>query len=62
MITSVKVVATSPVPMLGWGVVVAVALVVGSLPMFAGLLIVLPVLGHTTWHLYKRAVEPPAPA
>jgi uncharacterized membrane protein len=62
MITSVKTVATSPVPMLGWGLVVAVCLIVASLPMFAGLLIVLPILGHTTWHLYKRAVEPAAQA
>ncbi|HUG61386.1 MAG TPA: DUF2189 domain-containing protein [Methylomirabilota bacterium] len=62
MITSVKAVATSPVPMLGWGIVVAVSLLVASLPMFVGLVVVLPVLGHTTWHLYKRVVEPAAPA
>jgi uncharacterized membrane protein len=58
MITSVKVVATSPLPMLGWGLLVTIALVVASLPMFLGLVVVLPVLGHATWHLYKRSVEP----
>ena len=58
MITSVKVVATSPLPMLGWGLFVTLALVVASLPMFVGLVVVLPVLGHATWHLYKRSVEP----
>ncbi len=58
MITSVKAVATSPVPMIGWGLIVAASLLVASLPMFVGLLVVLPVLGHTTWHLYLRAVEP----
>jgi uncharacterized membrane protein len=61
MITSVKVVATSPVPMLGWGLIVAIALIVACLPMFVGLLVVLPILGHTTWHLYLKSVEPAAP-
>jgi uncharacterized membrane protein len=58
MITSVKAVTTSPVTMLGWGVTVVVALVIAAVPMFAGLLIALPVLGHTTWHLYRRLVAP----
>jgi uncharacterized membrane protein len=31
---------------------------IGSLPMLAGLAIVMPVLGHATWHLYRRVVEP----
>lgn len=39
---------------LGWGAVVAAGLVVGSIPAFVGLLIVLPVLGHATWHLYRH--------
>lgn len=58
MITSVKTVATSPGPMLVWGLIVAASLVVASLPLFVGLVVVLPVLGHTTWHLYLKAVEP----
>jgi len=58
MITSIKAVATSPFVMLGWGVAVTLAVVAGCLPFFLGLLIVLPVLGHATWHIYRKAVEP----
>ena len=36
----------------------AALLVIGSLPVFVGLAVVLPVLGHATWHLYRRVVEP----
>lgn len=57
MITSVKVVLASPVVMLGWGVVVTLLVIAAMVPAFLGLLVVLPVLGHTTWHIYKRAVE-----
>ena len=62
MITSIKAVATSPFVMLGWGVAVTLAVVAGCLPFFLGLLIVLPVLGHTTWHIYRKAVAPPVDA
>lgn len=58
MITSVRAVAASPVPMLGWGLIIVVVLIVSALPLFLGLLITLPVLGHATWHLYRRIVEP----
>ena len=56
MITSVKAVAASPVVMLGWGVVVTLMVIAAMIPVFLGLLIALPVLGHTTWHIYKKAV------
>jgi len=56
MITSVKTVTQSGAPMIAWGLFVVAAIIVGSLPAFLGLLVVLPVLGHTTWHLYRRAV------
>src|SRR4051794_38348018 len=56
--TSLRVVAANPVAMAGWGLVVAALLVIGSLPLFVGLAVVLPVLGHATWHLYRRVVEP----
>jgi uncharacterized membrane protein len=60
MITSVKTVATKPVPMIGWGIFVTLAVIVSSVPMFLGLIVVtLPVLGHATWHLYRKAVAPP---
>jgi uncharacterized membrane protein len=54
--TSVRVVAMNPGVMAAWGVIVAVLLVLGSLPALVGLVVVLPVLGHATWHLYRRAV------
>jgi len=40
-----------------WGLVVVGGLAIGSLPFFVGLAIVLPVLGHSTWHLYRKVVE-----
>jgi uncharacterized membrane protein len=54
--TSVRAVRTSPGTMVLWGLIVATALVLGSLPFFVGLVIVLPVLGHATWHLYRKVV------
>ncbi len=56
--TSLRVVAANPVAMAGWGLIVAALLAIGSLPFFVGLAVVLPVLGHATWHLYRRVVEP----
>ena len=56
--TSLRVVMKSPVAMAGWGVIVAALLVIGSLPLFVGLAVALPVLGHATWHLYRKVVEP----
>ncbi|MDQ2704637.1 MAG: DUF2189 domain-containing protein, partial [Pseudomonadota bacterium] len=55
---SMRAVAVNPVPMLAWGLIVAVLLVIGSLPLFAGLTVVLPILGHATWHLYRKVIEP----
>lgn len=54
--TSVRAVFSNPVPMLFWGLVVAVALLLGSIPLFVGLAIVMPVLAHTTWHIYRKVV------
>jgi len=62
MITSVRAVTTSPAAMIGWGLIIGVLLIVSILPFFLGLLITLPVLGHTTWHLYRRIVAITAPA
>ena len=58
MITSVRAVSRSPAAMLGWAIVIVAVLAVSALPFFVGLVVTLPVLGHTTWHLYRRAVEP----
>lgn len=56
--TSARAVAANPVPMLVWGLVVSAALVVGSIPIFAGLALVIPILGHATWHLYRKVIAP----
>jgi uncharacterized membrane protein len=56
VITSVRAVAANPETMAIWGLIVAAGLVIGSIPFFLGLAIVLPVLGHATWHLYRRIV------
>ncbi|WP_240791304.1 DUF2189 domain-containing protein [Roseomonas sp. AR75] len=54
--TSVRAFAVNPLPMAVWGLIVAVLLFLGSLPLFIGLAVVLPVLGHATWHLYRAVV------
>jgi uncharacterized membrane protein len=58
VLTSVRVVLANPFPMAVWGLIVAVLLAIGSIPALLGLTIVLPVLGHATWHLYRKVVEP----
>ena len=58
MVTSLRAVARNPVPMAAWGLIVAVLLVVGSLPFFLGLAVVIPLLGHATWHLYREVIAP----
>jgi uncharacterized membrane protein len=58
MVTSVRAVVTSPLPMIGWAAIIVVLLVVSALPYFLGLVVTLPVLGHATWHLYRRIVAP----
>lgn len=56
MRTSIRAVLANPLPMVAWGLVVTAGLVLGSLPFFIGLAIVMPVLGHATWHLYRKVV------
>lgn len=56
MVTSVKSVIASPIVMLGWGVIVTLLVIAALVPAFMGLFVVLPVLGHATWHIYKKAV------
>lgn len=55
--TSIRVVTRNPAVMAAWGVVIAVGLVIGSLPLLLGLVVVFPILGHATWHLYRKAVR-----
>jgi uncharacterized membrane protein len=56
VMTSVQVARENPVVIATWGVIVAGGLVLGILPLLLGLVVVLPVLGHATWHLYRAAV------
>jgi uncharacterized membrane protein len=58
LLTSIRVVAANPVTMGLWGLIVTALLVIGLVPFFLGLTVVFPVLGHATWHLYRKAVEP----
>jgi uncharacterized membrane protein len=57
VLTSLRAVAVNPVPVAAWGLIVAVLLLAGSLPFFVGLAVVMPILGHGTWHLYRRMVS-----
>jgi uncharacterized membrane protein len=57
MATSIRAVLKNPFTMAMWALIVAVTLLIGAIPLFVGLAIVLPVLGHATWHLYRKTVE-----
>ena len=56
--TSFRAVRENPVMLALWGLIVALGLAAGFLLFFAGLAVVLPMLGHATWHLYRRVVVP----
>lgn len=57
MRTSLRAVRVNPAPLALWAFVIALLLALGSLPLFVGLAVVVPVLGHATWHLYRRMVQ-----
>ncbi|MHA6689326.1 DUF2189 domain-containing protein [Devosia sp. A449] len=56
--TSFRAVLRNPLPLLVWGILVGAGLFIGSLPLFVGLALVIPIFGHGTWHLYRQLVEP----
>jgi len=56
--TSIRVVLRNPLVIAIWGLLVVAILLLGALPLLVGLAIAVPVLGHATWHLYRRAVVP----
>jgi uncharacterized membrane protein len=58
MLTSIRVVVENKGVMLSWAAIIAVTIVLSLVPAFLGLIFTLPILGHTTWHLYQRAVSP----
>ncbi|MCJ8518197.1 putative membrane protein [Pseudorhizobium tarimense] len=55
---SIRATIANPIPVGLWGVIVAALLFVGSIPLFAGLVVVMPILGHATWHLYRKLIPP----
>jgi uncharacterized membrane protein len=55
--TSIRVVLANPVMMALWGLFVVAGLFIGAVPFLVGLAVIVPVLGHATWHLYRRVVE-----
>lgn len=57
MVTSIRTIMKSPVVMIFWGGMVITVVVLSMLPAFFGLFITLPIFGHSTWHLYRRAVS-----
>lgn len=61
MITSIRAVTLNPGPMLLFGTIIGVALLFSVMTGFLGLVLAMPILGHATWHLYRKAVAPDAP-
>jgi len=61
ILTSVRAVLTNPFTMALWGLIVAAILAIGFLLLFVGLAVAVPILGHSTWHLYRKVVEPSGP-
>ena len=59
MLLSFRTVQENLWPMLLWAAIIAVLTILAMLPAFLGLFVVLPVLGHATWHLYRRALYDP---
>jgi len=55
--TSTRAVMENPMSMTMWGIIVATLLGIGMLPLFVGLAVIMPVLGHATWHLYRKVVK-----
>lgn len=58
IVTSIRSVIRNLGPMLFWAAIIAATTIVAMLPLFLGLIVALPVLGHATWHLYRRTLEP----
>lgn len=58
MLISIRVVKKNPMVMLAWAAIISVTMLLSLVPAFLGLIFTLPIVGHTTWHLYQRAVQP----
>jgi cytochrome c oxidase subunit 2 len=62
IMTSIRAAAANPIPIAAWGFVVGAGLVIGAIPLFIGLVVVMPVLCHATWHLYRKLIPRQAAA
>jgi uncharacterized membrane protein len=60
VVTSVRAVLDNLVPMIAWGLIITAGLVIGFATLFIGLAVIMPVLGHASWHLSRRIVQPVA--
>tara|TARA_R110002110_G_scaffold18457_15_gene77355 strand:+ start:426 stop:776 length:351 start_codon:yes stop_codon:yes gene_type:complete len=60
MLRSASTVLASPMLFLGWGLLIGLVTMLAMVPLFLGLFIAMPVLGHATWHLYQRLLVDPA--
>jgi uncharacterized membrane protein len=58
--TSARAVLDNLLPMAVWALIITAGLIVGFLTLFIGLAVIMPILGHATWHLYRRVVQPVA--
>ncbi|UWU15887.1 DUF2189 domain-containing protein [Rhizobium sullae] len=58
MAASIRATVVNPLPVMLWGLIIAAALIVGTIPLFVGLALVMPILGHATWHLYRKLIAP----
>jgi len=58
LITSFGAVVENKPALIYWGVIIVVAIILAMLPIFVGMIIIFPILGHTTWHVYRKAIEP----
>lgn len=61
MVASVRLVLVNPVPMIAWCGLIAILVGLSLASIFVGMIVVLPIIGHATWHLYRRAIETDAP-
>jgi uncharacterized membrane protein len=62
IVTSMRVLAANPAPMLLWAAIIVVLTAIGFLTAYLGLVVLLPIVGHATWHAYRELVEPDAAA
>ena len=61
VLTSLRAVRENPVTMAIWGLIVAAVLAIGFLPLFVGLAVPVPILAHSSWHLYRKIVDSATP-